>query len=98
MHFLRHRLRQLYLPLVALIFAVQALAVAHEVRHDIWGGGDNCAICSVASHSTAPAPVAPVIATLATVVAIIFDVVCVAPRLADIPASRQARAPPVALL
>ena len=37
MQFFRYRLRQLYLPLVALIFAVQALAVMHELgfQHEI---------------------------------------------------------------
>jgi len=98
MQFFRYRLRQIYLPLVALVFVVQALAVAHEVRHDIWGGGDNCAICTVASHSTAPAPVAPVIATVATVVAVVFEVTYVAPRLVKVPVGHQARAPPVVLL
>jgi len=95
MQFFRYRLRQLYLPLVALIFVIQALAVAHEVRHDIWGGGSNCALCSVASHSTAPAPVAPVIATVATFVAIVFEILYAAPRLVPVPGRYRSRAPPV---
>ena len=98
MQFFRYRLRQLYLPLVALILAVQAFAVAHEVRHDIWGGGSNCAICTVASHSTAPAPVAPVIATAATFVAIVFEIIYTAPRLVLVPGDYQPRAPPAVLL
>lgn len=98
MQFFRYRLRQIYLPLVTLIFVIQALAVAHEVRHDIWGGGDNCAICSVSSHSAGPTPVAPVIATVATFVAIVFEVAFVSPRLVEVPASHQPRAPPFVLL
>ena len=98
MQFFRYRLRQLYLPLVALVFAVQALAVAHEVRHDIWGGGSDCAICSVASHSTAPTPVAPVIATVATVIAIVFEITYAAPRFVRVSGSYRSRAPPVVLL
>ncbi len=98
MQFFRYRLRQLYLPLVALIFVVQALAVAHEVRHDIWGGGDNCAICSVASHATAPTPDAPVIETVSTVIAFVFETIDVSPNLVQVAANHQPRAPPAAFL
>lgn len=98
MKLFRRKLRSVFLPLAGLIIAIQAMAVVHEVRHDIWGNSDNCPICSVASHSTAPAPVAPVIATVAAYVFVVFTPTYEAPRLVSVAPSRQPRAPPVDIL
>jgi hypothetical protein len=98
MRFFRRHLRHIFLPLVAMILAIQAFAVAHEVRHDIWGHSDNCPICSVASHATSPAPTAPVIATVAAYVFVVFTPTYEAPRLVSVTTTSQPRAPPVDFL
>ncbi len=99
MKFFRDRLLQIYLPLMAVVMAVQAMAVVHEVHHDIWGGADKCAICSVASHSTAPTPVAPAIATVSTVALVAFVPVAETLDFVAAPARHnQSRAPPAVLL
>jgi hypothetical protein len=98
MKLFRRTLRSIYLPLVALIIAIQALAVVHEVRHDLWGSTNDCPICNVASHATAPTPVAPVIATVAAYVFVTFAPAYEPPRLAFVAPSRQPRAPPAAVL
>ena len=94
MKLFRRTLRPIYLPLVALIIAIQAMAVVHEVRHDVWGNTNNCPICSVASHVTAPTPIAPVIATVAAYVYVDFLPTYESPRFVFVAPSRQARAPP----
>jgi hypothetical protein len=91
----RRTLSRLYLPLVAMIFAIQAFAVVHQVKHDILGGADTCAICSVAGHSVAPAPTAPAIATVSTVELVAFTPTYEAPRLVQVQTRHQSRAPPV---
>jgi hypothetical protein len=98
MKLFRRTLRSIFLPLAALIFVVQGFAVAHEVRHDVWGTTNNCPICSVASHSTAPAPVAPVITTAETPVLVSYAPVYAAPRLVFVAPSNQPRAPPATVL
>lgn len=87
-----------FLPLVALMIAIQALAVVHEVRHDVLGGSDNCAICSVAGHATAPAPIAPAIATVSTYELVAFTPTYQAPHLVYVQTRHQSRAPPVSIL
>jgi len=99
MKFFRGRLLQIYLPLMALAIAVQAMAVVHEVHHDIWGNADHCPICSVASHSTAPTPAAPVIATVSTVALAAFVPTEQALLLTVSPVNhKHSRAPPAFLL
>ena len=94
----RKTLRRLYLPLVALIIAIQAMAVVHQVRHDVLGGSDNCAICSVAGHSTAPAPIAPVVATVSGYVLVAFAPSFHSPQFVQRQTRHQSRAPPLSIL
>ena len=93
----RKSLRKI-LPLAALILVVQALAVVHQVKHDVLGGSDTCAICSVASHSAAPAPVAPAIATVSAYIPVVFAPTFRAPHVVAVQTWHQSRAPPASVL